>query len=105
MTVKPWTVFAVGLLVGALGIFALHALRQEANARDIRHTLTAEAAAVEYKVVEFTGRDADEYTKQMNDLAAKGWEFAGTANIFTSQANGTTNVNPIGFVVMKRAKK
>jgi len=100
MFVKPWTLFVVGLLAGVIGVVGMQSLRQEAQA-----AAAPGAQAWEYKVVEFSGRDADEYTKQMNDLAASGWEFAGTANIFTSQQNGTTNVNPIGYVVMKRVKK
>ncbi|MDW7994185.1 MAG: DUF4177 domain-containing protein [Gemmatales bacterium] len=58
----------------------------------------------EYRVVEFIGRDTEEHTKLLNQLAAEGWEYVGLVNLYVTQTNGTTNGQPSGLVAFRRPK-
>lgn len=58
----------------------------------------------EFRVVEFIGRDTEEHTKLLNQLAAEGWQYVGLINLYVTQTNGTTNGQPTGLVAFRRPK-
>jgi hypothetical protein len=90
-----WKTFAAVLVGLVIGLAIPYVTGNTVEAEQNR------AVMWEYKTVHFSGVGTDAYDKQLNKLAADGWEFVGlVATPYRGQASGCG-----GMVAFKRPKR
>ena len=105
MNYRMVAALSVGLAIGLVGWSSLR--QSEAQGQ-----VGQEKQGWEYKVVAFVveddnSRNVDTHTKQINSLAAEGWEYVGLlcSGPDVYQAPARTRVRSGGNVLFKRPKK